>query len=292
MQFGDYQVEILQTESFGLDGGAMFGVVPRNLWSKVSPPDEQNRIRMNTASIYIEAGDERIIVDTGMGDKWTDKLRKIYNVAESPTLPEQLEKVAGVKPEDITIIVNTHLHFDHCGGNTRTTDNGEIVPTFPNARYMVSRREYEHAREPLERDRASYMPENWQAIAKSGQLELKDDVYEVVAGLTMETVTGHNHTMQCMRLVRDGKTLYNFVDLVPTRHHVTPAWLMGYDLYPVETLANKKRLLPQAAREEWLCVFIHDPDTPLCRLTETDGKWTPTEYRRKLKTVECKCDMK
>ncbi|MCP9493388.1 MAG: MBL fold metallo-hydrolase [Pyrinomonadaceae bacterium MAG19_C2-C3] len=272
MEFGDYRVEILATQNFGLDGGAMFGVVPRVLWSKVMLPDDQNRIRMTTNCVYIEAGDERIIVDTGMGDKWTDKLRAIYNVAETPTLNGQLENRIGIMPEDITIVVNTHLHFDHCGGNTRRDERGGIVPAFPNARYMVSRREYEHARNPFERDRASYMSENWEAIAKSGQLELCDDDYEIVSGLTMETVTGHNQTMQCMRLTRDGRTLFNFVDLAPTRFHVQPAWLMGYDLYPVETLANKKRLLPQAAREDWLCVFMHDPDAPLYRVVETEGK--------------------
>lgn len=272
VKFGDYRVEILASESFGLDGGAMFGVVPRVLWSKVMPPDDQNRIRMTTRCVYIEAGDERIIVDTGMGDKWTDKLRRIYNVSETPTLARQLETRTVITPEDITIIVNTHLHFDHCGGNTRRDERGDIVPSFPNARYMVSRREYEHAQNPFERDRASYMSENWEAIAKSNQLELCDDDYEIVSGLTMETVTGHNQTMQCMRLERDGRTLFNFVDLAPTRFHVQPAWLMGYDLYPVETLANKKRLLNQAAREDWLCIFIHDPDAPLYRIVETDGK--------------------
>lgn len=273
MQFGDYRVEILQTESFGLDGGAMFGVVPRNLWSKVSPPDEQNRIRMNTNCIYIETPDgQRIVVDTGMGDKWNDKLRAIYNVARAPTLVQQLETQIGIAPEDVTIIANTHLHFDHCGGNTYRREDATLAPTFPNARYLVSRREYEHAREPFERDRASYMAENWEAVASSGQLELRDDDYEIVSGLTMETVTGHNKSMQCMRLVRDGQTLFNFVDLAPTRHHIPAAWLMGYDLYPVETLTNKQRLLPQAVRENWLCVFIHDPDVPLCRVIDEDGK--------------------
>lgn len=280
MNIADYRVEVLPTETFGLDGGAMFGVVPRNLWSKVSLPDEQNRIRMNTNCVYIEAGTERIIVDTGMGDKWTDKLRAIYNVAETPTLVQQLETAIGIKPEHITLVVNTHLHFDHAGGNTRINESGAIVPSFPNARYCVSRREYEHALEPFERDRASYMSENWEAVAKSGQLELRDDVYEVISGLTMETVTGHNQTMQCMRLERNGQTLYNFVDLAPTRHHVPAAWLMGYDLYPVETLANKKRLLPQAARENWLCIFIHDPDATLYRVREEEGKLKAVEVNQ------------
>jgi glyoxylase-like metal-dependent hydrolase (beta-lactamase superfamily II) len=278
VQFGDYRVEVIPTQSFGLDGGAMFGVVPRVLWSRVSPPDEQNRIRLNTNCLYIETSRERILVETGCGDKFTDKLRAIYNVARTPTLPEQLQSIAGVSPEQITIVVNTHLHFDHAGGNTRYDTAGKLVPTFPNARYFVSRGDYEHGENPTERDRASYFPENWRPLAETGQLELKEAGYEVAEGLTMETVTGHNRTMQCMRLDRDGQVLYNFADLVPTRHHIQPAWLMGYDLYPLETLENKKRLLPQAAREDWMCLFIHDPDQPLNRVVEEEGKLRASAY--------------
>lgn len=280
MQFGDYRVEVVPSEPFGLDGGAMFGVVPRALWSRVSPPDEQNRIRLNCNCLFIDTGSERILVETGCGSKWTDKLRTIYNIARTPSLVEQLESVAGVMPEDITIVVNTHLHFDHCGGNTRHDEAGNLVPTFPNARYLVSRGDHTHGENPSERDRASYFPENWRPLAQTGQLELKDAEYEVVEGLTMETVPGHNRTMQCMKLARGGQTLYNFADLVPTRHHVQPAWLMGYDLFPLETLENKKRLLPQAARENWICLFTHDPDQPLNRVVEEDGKLAVTAYNQ------------
>jgi glyoxylase-like metal-dependent hydrolase (beta-lactamase superfamily II) len=183
-----------------------------------------------------------------------------------------LRERAGVGPEEITIVVNTHLHFDHAGGNTKLDASGRAVPAFPNARYYVSRAEHEHAEAPHERDRASYQPDNWRAVEQSGQLELKDADYEVVPGLRMETIAGHSRSMQCARLSRDGRTLFSFADLVPTRAHVPLAWIMGYDLYPVETLEAKKRLLPQAAREDWLCLFYHDPDAPLCRLREEDGK--------------------
>lgn len=278
MQFGDYRVEVIPTQAFGLDGGAMFGVVPRTLWSRVSTPDAENRIRLNTNCLYIETPTERIVVETGCGDKWTDKLRNIYNIAHAPNLSEQLETIARVSPEDITIVVNTHLHFDHAGGNTRRDEAGAHVPTFPNARYLVSRGDYEHAENPTDRDRASYFPDDWRPLAETGQLELKEANYEVVEGLTMETVTGHNRTMQCMKLERGGQVLYNFADLVPTRHHVQPAWLMGYDLYPLETLENKKRLLPLAAHENWTCLFIHDPDQPLNRVVEETGKLKAVAY--------------
>ena len=272
MQFGDFRIEVVPDTEFRLDGGAMFGVVPYTLWSKVSPPDERNRIRMNMNCLFIETGRERILIETGIGDKWDTKGADIYGIKRQRPLRESVEAIAGSKPEDVTIVINTHLHFDHAGGNTMRDDKGKIVPTFPNARYLIARSEYEHAERPTERDRASYLPENWRSLKESGQLELKEENYEVVPGVLMETVTGHNHSMQCARVEQAGRTLFCFADLVPTRAHVPLAWIMGYDLYPVETLEAKKRLLPQAARENWLCFFYHDPDVPLCRLIEKDGR--------------------
>jgi glyoxylase-like metal-dependent hydrolase (beta-lactamase superfamily II) len=278
MQFGDYRVEIVPDTVFRLDGGAMFGVVPRALWSQVCTPDEHNRIRLNMNCLFIETATERILIETGIGEKWSPNQAAMYGIERELPLAESLRTRAGVEPEEITIVVNTHLHFDHAGGNTKLDAEGHAVPAFPNARYYVSRAEYEHAEAPHERDRASYLPENWRAVEQSGQLELKDADYEVVPGLRMETIAGHSRTMQCARLTRDRRTLFSFADLVPTRAHVPLAWIMGYDLYPVETLEAKKRLLPQAAREEWLCLFYHDTDAPLCRIIETDGKLRTVGY--------------
>jgi glyoxylase-like metal-dependent hydrolase (beta-lactamase superfamily II) len=282
MRFGDYRVEVVPDALFRLDGGAMFGVVPRNLWSRICPPDEQNRIRMNMNCLFIEAGRERVLIETGIGDKWSGKQADLYGITRERSLSESLRVIAGVGPEEITIVVNTHLHFDHAGGNTTLNEAGEAVPAFPNARYFVSRGEYEHALAPHERDRASYLPLNWMPVRESGQLELKGAEYEVLPGLRMETVTGHSRTMQCVRLQQGGRVLYSFADLVPMRAHVPLAWIMGYDLYPVETLEAKRRLLPQAAREEWLCLFYHDPDAPLCRvIEESDGKLRAVGYEEK-----------
>ena len=271
-------MEIVPEAEFRLDGGAMFGVVPRALWSRVCPPDAENRIRLNMNCLFVEANNERILIETGIGDKWSPKQAAMYGIERQGSLSESLMSVAGSGAEDITIVVNTHLHFDHAGGNTKLDEAGRPVPAFPNARYFVSRAEYEHAESPHERDRASYLPENWRPLIESGQLELKPEDYEVVPGLSMETVTGHSRTMQTLRLERGGQTLYGFADLVPTRAHVPLAWIMGYDLYPVETLEAKRRLLPQAAREGWLCLFYHDPDAPLCRVVEEDGKLRAVGY--------------
>ena len=275
MELGDYRVEIVPDTEFRLDGGAMFGVVPRNLWSRVCPPDEQSRIRMNLNCLFIEAGKERILIETGIGDKWSEKHAAMYGITRKRSFGESLKAITGVGLEEITIVADTHLHFDHAGGNTKLDEHGQVVPTFPNARYFVSRAEFEHAEAPTERDRASYLPENWRPLQESGQLELKDTEYEVVPGLRMETHAGHNRSMQCWRLDRGGRTLFGFADLVPMRAHVSFPWIMGYDLFPVETQEAKKRLLPQAVREGWLCLFYHDPDEPLGRIIEDGGQLRP-----------------
>ena len=278
MQFGDYRVEIIPDTEFRLDGGAMFGVVPRNLWSRVTPPDEQNRIRMNMNCVYIEAGSERILIETGIGEKWSAKHAAMYGIARERPFADSLRSRAGVAPDEITIVINTHLHFDHAGGNTAVNREGKVAPAFPNARYLISRAEWEHAEQPSERDQASYLPDNWRPLAESGQLELKDSDYEVVDGLSVETHPGHNRSMQCWRLQQHGQTLFGFADLVPMRAHVQFPWIMGYDLFPVETLGAKKKLLPQAAREGWGCLFYHEPNAAFYRVLEEEGKLRTVEF--------------
>ncbi|MEP6903076.1 MAG: MBL fold metallo-hydrolase [Actinomycetota bacterium] len=285
MIVGDYRIEIIPDTEFRLDGGAMFGVVPRVLWEKACPPDEFNRIRLNMNCLFVETPTERILVETGIGEKWTEKQTRIYGIFREKTFAETIFEKTGCTPRDITIVVNTHLHFDHAGGNTifkdelpegenqkpKTKDQNP-VPQFPNARYFVSKSEFSAAENPLERDRASYLAENWRPLQESGQLELKPDNYEVVEGLSLQTIRGHSETMQTVCLKRGGLTLYGFADLIPTRAHLPLAWIMGYDLFPTETLEAKKKLIPLALLENWICLFYHDFTRPLCRLTETGGK--------------------
>src|ERR1043165_3759589 len=249
MQLGDYRVEIIQDTEFRLDGGAMFGVVPRKLWARECPSDDENRIRMNMNCVFVDTGSEKILIETGIGDKWSAKQQSMYGIDRSRPLTETLKARAGVSADEITIVVNTHLHFDHAGGNTSLNADGIPVATFPNARYFVSRAELDHADHPTERDRASYLPENWRPLVESGQLEARDGDYEVVPGLKMETIAGHNRSMQCWRLQRNCRTMFGFADLIPMRAHVRLPWIMGYDLYPVETLEAKKTILPEEAQE-------------------------------------------
>jgi len=271
MKMGDYRVEIIPDTEFRLDGGAMFGVVPRVLWERVCPPDELNRIKLNMNCLFIETLAEKILIETGIGEKWSEKETSIYGIYREKPFAQTLLEITGCKPEDITVVVNTHLHFDHAGGNTLVRDD-EIVPQFPNARYFVSKSELEAAENPHERDRASYLTENWRPMQESGQLELKPESYEVIEGLHIEQVRGHSETMQTVKLTRDGETLYGFYDMIPTRHHLPLPWIMSYDLFPTETLEYKKSILPQTVRENWLCHFYHDVEIPLCRLAEVNGK--------------------
>jgi glyoxylase-like metal-dependent hydrolase (beta-lactamase superfamily II) len=268
MEFGDYRIEIVPDTEFRLDGGAMFGIVPRVLWERKCPPDEKNRIRQNANCLFVDTGSEKILIETGMGEKWSAKHESIYGIERERPFAESLREIAGCSPDEIDIVVNTHLHFDHAGGNTVFDEGGRAVPQFPNARYFVSASELDRAENPIERDRASYLPENWRPLAEEVLLEVKPDDYEVAPGIWMTTVRGHSATMQTVRLDSGGKTLYGFADLIPTTSHLPLPWIMGYDLYPVETLESKRRLLAQALDENWLCLFYHDPDTPLCTLRQ------------------------
>lgn len=276
MFLGDYRIEIIPDTEFRLDGGAMFGVVPRVLWEKSCPPDALNRIKLNMNCLFVETPTEKILVETGIGEKWTEKQERIYGIFRRKPFAQTLYEKTGCKPEDISIVVNTHLHFDHAGGNTikqRTTDDGQrTIPQFPNARYFVSKSEFDAAENPSERDRASYLAENWRPLQESGQLELKADEYEVVEGLTLQKIRGHSATMQTWKLRYGGETLYGFADLIPTRAHLPFPWIMGYDLFPTETLEFKKQILPHALSENWICLFYHDFEMPLCHLIEENGK--------------------
>lgn len=271
-QLGDFHLDIISDGTFRLDGGAMFGVVPRVVWERVMPPDEKHRIRLGLNALLVRTPHETILIDTGVGEKWSEKHLEMYGIAHETTIPKSLGAI-GLSTDDVTLVINTHLHFDHAGGNTLRDAEGKLRATFPKARYVVQREEYLHACRPHERDRASYLKENWEPLVESGQLAFSEAEQEITPGVQVVPVRGHNDFTQCVRIESQGRIAFYWADIMPTTAHLPFPWVMGYDLYPVELLENKKRLIPQAAREEWLNVFEHDHDTPWGYIVERDGKY-------------------
>lgn len=270
MRLGDLQLQIVSDGEFRLDGGAMFGVVPKVLWERVKPADEQNRIRMATHCLLVQSDAGTLLVDTGLGDRHDAKFRAMFGMPDDATrLPDSLA-AAGVALDDVDHVVLTHLHFDHCGWNT-TRDGGGLRPTFPNARYWLCRGEVEHARQPSPRDRASYLADNWEPLIEAGAVELFDDEAEPMPGVRAVKAPGHNRDM-CVVLLDGGggeRGIY-LADLVPTAAHLPYPWVMAYDLFPLETIESKRLWLPRAHEGGWLCVFEHDADVTFARLREDE----------------------
>jgi glyoxylase-like metal-dependent hydrolase (beta-lactamase superfamily II) len=267
---GAARVSVLHDGTIALDGGAMFGVVPRVVWEKGDPPDERNRVTLGLNVALIESGGKRVLVDTGMGDRWSEREVRMYGIDRSTTLIGGL-RARGLAPEDIDVVVNTHLHFDHAGGNTRREGDG-VVPTFPRARYVVQRGEWEDARHPHERSRASYREDDFVPVAEADQLDLIDGETEVVPGVRAVPVGGHTTHHQMVVVESGGETLVVPTDLLPTASHLPLPFVMGYDLFPVATLEAKRQLLHAAAEHGWRILFYHDARTPVGRVRrEGDG---------------------
>jgi glyoxylase-like metal-dependent hydrolase (beta-lactamase superfamily II) len=271
MRLGRLRLDIVPDARFRLDGGAMFGVVPKALWEKRFPADEKNRVGLATNCLLVRGDDFTLLVESGLGSRWSEREREMYAIENPPSLAESLSR-AGVAPEDVDALVLSHLHFDHAGGATVERD-GETLPAFPNATLYVQADELAHARSPNERDRASYRPADWEPWARAGKLEEVRGERELRPGVRVLPLPGHNTGMQAVRIDSEGSTAFYFADALPTSAHVPIPWLMAYDLYPVELIQNKKRILDEATREGWLCVFEHDPDVPWGTLVdETNGK--------------------
>jgi len=270
LKLGDLEFHVLSDGHVLLDGGAMFGVIPKPMWEKKMPPDARNRINLSMNCLLILTGGKRILVETGAGEKMNAKLRDIYGL-DGPRLTERLRDY-DLEPGDIDIVIDTHLHFDHCGGNTRL-ENDKVVPAFPNAQYIVQKGEFDHALAPTERDRASYFNENYAPISDAGKLSLLEGDRAVVPGVEVIRVPGHTANMQCVKLTGGGKTAFLSADLVPTTAHLPLPWIMGYDLYPMTTLENKKKWIPEVVREGWLALFSHDARVPAAYLREREGRW-------------------
>ena len=269
---GDARVTVLHDGTIALDGGAMFGVVPRVVWEKRDPPDERNRVTLGLNVALIESGGKRVLVDTGMGERWSEKEVRMYRIDRSTTLLGGL-RARGLGPEDIDVVVNTHLHFDHAGGNTRV-EGERVVPAFPRARYVVQRGEWDDATHPHERNRASYRADDFVPVAEAGQLDLIDGEAEVAPGVRAVRVGGHTTHHQMVVVESGGETLAVPTDLLPTASHLPLPFVMGYDLFPVATLEAKRKLLEAAVEGGWRILFYHDARTPVGRVRRDGQAYT------------------
>lgn len=272
---GRLRLHAIQAGGQQLDGGAMFGVVPKTLWSRRLAADDRNRIPMGMRCLLIEHEAGLVLIDTGAGNKETPKFHDIYGLenagADDRTMLEDGIRAAGHAPDDVRLVINTHLHFDHAGGNTWRDADGVVRPTFPNARYVVQRGEFEYATHTNERTAASYFPPNWESIVAAGRFEFLDGASEPLPGISVRLTPGHTPWHQSVVIRSGGETAVFPGDVVPTAHHLPLPWIMGYDVEPLVTLESKRALLDEALREDWLLIFEHDAHTGFGRL-QHDGK--------------------
>ena len=254
LSIGDFELTALSDGTYLLDGGVFFGVVPKTLWSKKVSADENNRVLSGLNSVLVRSQEKILLIETGMGNKLPEKVAEIYG--QPAKLLENLSAL-GLSPEDIDVVINSHLHFDHCGWNT-VRKNGTPVATFANARYYVQAGEWRHAHQQ-QRDSISYFEENYDPLVRSGQMQLLDGNRELFPGISVEVYPGHTRDMQAILIESHGKTACYISDLIPTSAHLDLNWVMAFDLYPLETIESRKRYYSRAIPENWLTMFTHDP---------------------------------
>jgi glyoxylase-like metal-dependent hydrolase (beta-lactamase superfamily II) len=267
LTLGDFELSIFSDGTYPLDGGAFFGVIPKIMWSRKVEADERNYVQAGLNSLLIRTGKQNIVVETGMGNKLSERMVKFYG---QPARLFANLAAGGVAPEDIDIVINTHLHFDHCGWNTVRDNDGKIVPTFPRAKYYAPEGEWQYARRPSERDSISYIPDNYGPLVQSGQMTLLKGDEEIVPGISVKTFPGHTAHMQAVIVESGGRTACYISDLIPTAAHIDVTWGMGFDLYPLQTIESKKQYYAKAIPEKWLTVFTHDAKAPWAYLEKDE----------------------
>lgn len=268
MKIGKYELKIITSGYFGLDGGAMFGIVPKMLWQRTNPSDKANRINLSTRHLILESDNRKIIIDTGMGDKWDEKFKSIYAVDDNHSMDIALNQI-GLKRENITDVILTHLHFDHTGGSTILTD-GKLIPAFPNAKYYVQKENYEWGVNPSDRDRGSYIKDNFINLFAEGVLNFINGNEQFDDEIQLMQINGHTYAQQIVKISDSSNTVLFCADLIPTISHIPLQYIMGYDLQPLVTLKEKKEILKKAVEEDWKLFFGHDPEVAFCTVKHTE----------------------
>ena len=258
MQIGPYKLYSIITSEFGLDGGAMFGIIPKTLWNKKAKADKKNRISMVTRSLLLVSENHKIIIDTGNGTKWEEKYRDIYRIEFENFNIENSLNYYGFKPDEITDVYCTHLHFDHIGGNTKKVDN-IIEPVFPNANYWVQIENWKLANSPSQKDAGSFISDDWNILYDNGMIKFVDGKESFLPGITQKITYGHTTGMMHPIIGDTSKKLIYMADLIPMAAHIPLPWIMAYDINPVQSIKEKRELLPTIVDEEWIIFFEHDP---------------------------------
>jgi glyoxylase-like metal-dependent hydrolase (beta-lactamase superfamily II) len=267
MKIGKYELHVVETGSFGLDGGAMFGIIPKPLWSKFNPPDELNRVTLSARNLLLVGESKRILIDSGIGGNWDDKFVKIYRLDQTKnTSLKSLDKL-GFKPEEITDVLLTHLHFDHTGGST-TFHDGNWIPTYPNAKYYVQRKHFEWALNPSDRDRGSFIQNRFMPLHKEGLLYFIDGEVPFDDEIDFLLTNGHTFFHQMIKIHDTSNTVLYCGDLFPLTSHIPIPYVMGYDLQPLVTVQEKKKILPLAIEENWKLFFEHDPEVLMATVSQ------------------------
>jgi len=272
MRLGALDLTIVSDGTYFLDGGNFFGIIPKVLWQKRAQPDELNRLVVGLNSVLLRTGRRTVLIETGIGNKLNEKM--VRNFSPQAKLLENL-RAAEFEPEQVDVVINSHLHFDHCGWNTLRDSSGKIVPTFSNATYYAPRGEWEVGKLQRERDAVSYISDNYDPLISSGQMKLLEGGETILPGISVENYPGHTRSMMAIHLESEGKHACYISDLIPTTNHLDLTWGMSFDLYPLETIEQKKRFYAQAIPEKWLVIFTHDPNVPMAYVERTpEGRLT------------------
>jgi glyoxylase-like metal-dependent hydrolase (beta-lactamase superfamily II) len=268
MKIGKYDIKIVLSGLFALDGGAMFGIIPKPLWEKTNPSDSSNRVKLATRNLLLQSESRNILIDTGMGNKWSEKEKSIYAVEENISLESALIK-HNLRKEDITDVILTHLHFDHTGGSTEV-ENKKLIPAFPNANYHIQKQNFEWAKNPSDRDKGSYIKENFMPLFENGVLNLIEGEKKFDDEIDLLVINGHTFGQQMVKISDSSNTLLFCSDLIPFVSHIPIPYIMGYDIQPLVTVEEKKKYLNQALDENWKLFFGHDPETAMVSLKSTE----------------------